>query len=87
MTIWKLLTYINWLLIAVWAALVLYYLLLPNGPTDAAGQGTESAIKGACVFVLLGLIGLNWLPYPWTKVIAFLLGLFVLLLARFITSN
>lgn len=87
MTIWKLLTYTNWLLIAVWGALVFYYLILPNGPTDAAGQGTESALKGACVFVLLVLIGLNLLPYQWTKVMVFLLGILVLLLARYITTN
>lgn len=87
MTIWKLLTYTNWLLIAVWAALVFYYLTLPNGPTDAAGQGLESALKGACVFVLLGLIGLNWLPYQWAKVVTLLLVILILFLARYISTN
>lgn len=87
MTIWRSLTYINWLLIAVWAVMVFYYLTLPNGSTDAAGQGLESAIKGLCVFVLLVLIGLNWLPYHWNKVVTFLLGVFMLLLVRYVTTH
>jgi len=80
MTIWKSLTYINWFLITVWACSVVYCLLQINGATDAAGRGLESALKGACVFVLLVLIGLNLLPYQWTKVITFLLVILVLLL-------
>ncbi|QMW00360.1 hypothetical protein [Spirosoma foliorum] len=87
MTFWKLLTYINWLLIAVWAAMMLYYLTLPNSPTDAAGQGAESAIKGMCAVVLLVLIGLNRLPYHWTKAFTFLLGILVLWMVRYITMN
>lgn len=87
MTFWKLFTYVNWALIGIWALLVVYSLLQPNGSTDAAGQGTESFIKGLMVFVLLALIGLNLMPYQWNKVIAFLLEVLVLLLAYYITRE
>jgi hypothetical protein len=78
--IWKLLAYTNWLLITVCTAIVVYCLILVNGATDAAGRGLESALKGACVITLLVLIGLNLLPYQWTQVITFLLGMLALVL-------
>jgi len=78
MTIWQLLTYINWLLVAVCAAIVAYCLVLVNGATHAAGRGLESAIRAGCVLILIGLIGLNLLPYQWSKVVSLLLEILAL---------
>lgn len=83
----KLITIINWVLVGIWAILVMYSLLQPNGSTDAAGRGTESFIKGLMVFVLLALAGLNWLPFTWSKIVALLLEILVLLLVYYLMTN
>ncbi|CAN5159632.1 hypothetical protein BH09BAC4_BH09BAC4_05210 [soil metagenome] len=87
MSILKLVTLTNWILISIWTLLVIYSLLQPNGSTDAAGSGIESTIKGLMVFVLLVLVGLNWLPYTWTKSVALLLEILFLLLVYYIRMN
>ncbi|GAB3558140.1 hypothetical protein [Spirosoma fluminis] len=87
MSIIKLLTTTNWVLIGIWTLLVLYALLQPNGSHDAAGQGVESTIKGLMILSLLVLLGLNWLPYPWTKSMALLLEILILWLVYYIRSN
>ena len=87
MTFWKLLTYVNWMLIGIWTLLVIWSLFQPNGSTDAAGRGTEPFIKGLCVFVLLSLVGLNLLPHHWNKVIAFMLEMLLLLLVYNLTTD
>ncbi|GAB4014410.1 hypothetical protein [Spirosoma koreense] len=83
----KLLTTTYWVLIGSWTLLVIYSLLQPNGSHDAAGRSVESTIKGLMVFVLLLLVGLNWLPYTWTKSVALGLEVLVLLLVYYIRTN
>ena len=79
MKIFTIITYINWLLICVWGAVVLYYLINRSGHSDAAGQGLETAVLGLGIFLLLLLVGLNLLPYQWTKICALLIvGLLLL---------
>ncbi|MVM30006.1 hypothetical protein GO755_08180 [Spirosoma sp. HMF4905] len=63
---------INWGLISIWGAVVLYFAFNQTGHSDAAGRGLETAVLGAGILVLLLLIGLNLLPYHWTKIIALL---------------
>ncbi|MVM41230.1 hypothetical protein GO730_31940 [Spirosoma sp. HMF3257] len=83
----KIITLINWLLISPYGFYVLYYLFQANGSTDAAGQGMESAVKGVFFFLLLGVIGLNLLPYLWTKILASLLAILLLLLVYYIRTH
>lgn len=80
MAVWKWLPAINWLLIIACAAAVLYCLIVINGATSATGRSLETTLKRLCVLALLGLIGLNLLPYSWTKVVTCLLGIILLLL-------
>lgn len=84
----KILTNINWLLIGVFGAFVVWALLQKANPAnDAGGSEWEVAIKAIGVFMLLVLAGLNWLSYPWTKIVTFLIAALLLLLIRFISTN
>lgn len=83
----KILNIINWILISVWGAAMLYALFLPNGSTDAAGQGQESMIKGLGIFVLLIVVGLNMMPYTWSKIIVLIIGLLLMYLIYSIATN
>ncbi len=88
MTIWKLLTYINWALIGVYGAFVLWAILQKANPyNDAGGGQMETALKGLGVFLLLVLVGLNLLSYQWAKVVVLLLVLFLLLVIRYISTH
>ena len=83
----KIITIINWVLASIYGTYVLYYLFQPNGSTDAAGQGMESAVKGLFFFLLILLIGLNLLPYQWTKVIDLLLGILLVWMLCYIRTH
>jgi glucan phosphoethanolaminetransferase (alkaline phosphatase superfamily) len=84
----KIITSINWVFISIYGAFVLWALLQKANPyNDAGGGDMEIALKGLAVFLLLALIGLNWLPYQWTKVVALLLVLSLLLLVRYISTH
>ncbi len=78
-------TGINWVLISVYGAFVLWYILQQSNPyTDAGGGDMETAIKGLVVFLLFVL---NLLSYSRTKVVALLLVVLFLLLIRYITTH
>ncbi|WP_020607338.1 hypothetical protein [Spirosoma spitsbergense] len=84
----KILSGINWLLIGVYGAFVVWALLQKANPANDAGGGEqEIALKGISVFMLLVLTGLNWLPLTWTKIVALLLVVLLLLLIYFISTN
>lgn len=84
----KIIASINWVFISIYGAFVLWALLQKANPyNDAGGGDMEIALKGLAVFLLLALIGLNWLPYQWTKVVALLLVLSLLLLVRYISTH
>ena len=84
----KILSGINWLLISVYGGFVVWALLQKANPyNDAGGGEQEVALKGIGVFLLLGLAGLNWLPHTWTKVVALLLVVSLLLLIRYISTH
>lgn len=88
MTTIKILSSINWLLIGVYGAFVVWALLQKaNTANDAGGSEQEIALKGISVFMLLVLTGLNWLPHTWTKIVALLLIALLLLLIYFIGAN
>lgn len=88
MATFKIIASINWVFISIYGAFVLWALLQKANPyNDAGGGDMEIALKGLAVFLLLALIGLNWLPYQWTKVVALLLVLSLLLLVRYISTH
>lgn len=57
-----LINYINWILISVLGAGMLYYMINRSGHSDAAGQGLETAVLAAGIFVSFLLVDLNLLP-------------------------
>ena len=84
----KILSGFNWLLISVYGAFVVWALLQKANPyNDAGGGEQEVALKGIGVFMLLVLAGLNWLPHLWTRIVASLLGISLLLLIRYISTH
>ena len=84
----RILTSVNWVLISIYGAFVLWALLQKANPyNDAGGGDMETAIKGLAVFMLLVFIGLNWLPYQWTKVMVLIFEILVLLLIRSFTTD
>jgi hypothetical protein len=88
MSTFKIIASLNWGLISIYAGFVLWALLQKVNPyNDAGGRDMEIALKGLAVFLLLVLIGLNWLPYQWTKIIALLLVILLLLLIRYIATH
>ncbi len=88
MTTIKILSGINWLLISVYGAFVVWALLQKANPANDAGGGEwEVVLKGIGVFLLLVLAGLNWLPHTWTKIVALLLVASLLLIIRYISTN
>ncbi|CAN5158626.1 hypothetical protein BH09BAC4_BH09BAC4_05080 [soil metagenome] len=87
MTFWKSLTYVNWLFIISYGAIVLYMLFQIGTGLGHEMQGMGTVVKGVAVLLLLALIGLNLLPYPWPKIIAFLFEMLLLLLVYNFTMD
>ena len=88
MTTIKIITTTNWVFIGLYGAVVLMSLLQKTNPyNDAAGRGIDSALNGLGVILVLVLVGLNWLPYQWTKSMASLLILLVLLIVYYVYTN
>jgi hypothetical protein len=88
MSVIKIITIINWGLISTYAAFLLWAFMQPANPSNDAGGGEmEMAIKGVGAFMLLALIGLNLLSYPWAKVVALPLAVLLLLLVRYIATH
>ncbi|MES2465278.1 MAG: hypothetical protein V4671_32330 [Armatimonadota bacterium] len=80
-------SWVSWLFVGIYGCWVLYHLLQANGSTDAAGQGTEAAVKGFFCFLLVVLVGLNLLPYTGTKITALLFGILLLLMVGYIKTH
>ena len=84
----KIIASINWVLISIYGAVVLWALLQKANPNNDAGGGQmEVALKILSVFLLLVLVGLNLLSYQWVKVVALLLVLFLLFVVHYISTN
>ena len=84
----KIITSVNWVLISMYGAFVVWALLQRANPSNDAGGGEmEVAIKGVGVFLLLALIGLNVTSYQWVKIVAFVLVVLLLLLIRYIATH
>ncbi|MFN0213449.1 MAG: ankyrin repeat domain-containing protein [Saprospiraceae bacterium] len=73
MNILKIVTILNWIVIAVLGFLVIAETLSPTKGGDAAGRGIGMAIYYLAIFALVVLVGLNLLPYKWAKYTAFVL--------------
>ena len=87
MIFWKLLAYINWVLISLYGALVLYMLIQMGSGLGHEMKGMGTVVKSVAVCLLLALVGLNRLPYLWTKITALILmSLLFLLVYVFVTD-
>lgn len=71
MNILKIVTYFNWLVIAVLVYVVAMETIFPAKGGDAAGRGIGQAIYYLAIFALVLLTVLNLLPYKWGKYAAF----------------
>lgn len=80
MNVLKLITYFNWLVIAVLGYLVAAETLFPAKGGDAAGRGIGQAIYYLAIMALVVLVVLNLLPFVWAKYTAFGLVVFPILL-------
>ncbi|MEO6287534.1 MAG: hypothetical protein ABIN80_23315 [Dyadobacter sp.] len=79
MSIIKIITGINWILIAIFGYYVVWALLQVSKPSHEM-PGVETIIKVTGFVFLLSLIGLNLASYSWMKVVAFILGVILLLI-------
>lgn len=77
MNILKLITILNWIVIAILAVGVVGEILFPSktGGGDAATRGYAQAYYLLAAVALFVLLGLNLLPYNWAKYTAFALVL------------
>ena len=80
MSILKIITGVNWALISIYGALVLYVLPQQGSGTGHEMAGVGAIVKGVAVLLLLVFIGLNRLPYQWTKITALILIVLLFLL-------
>nr|WP_295923041.1 hypothetical protein [uncultured Dyadobacter sp.] len=81
MSIFKVITYINWILILLYGSSVVWAFLQVNNPSHEMPRA-ESLIKIVGFFLLLVLLALNIAPYPWMKIAALVLVSLLLLLMR-----
>ena len=88
MSVIRIIASLNWVLISIYGAFVIWALLQKTNPANDAGGGEwEMVLKGIGLFLLLVLAGLNWLPHQWAKIMAFLLVVSLLLLIRYISTH
>lgn len=73
MNLLKIITILNWVVIAILFFLVAAETLFPTKGGDAAGRGMGQAIYYLALIALLVLLVLNILPYKWAKYAAFVL--------------
>lgn len=78
----KTITIINWILIGLYGALLVFTFININRPgNDAAGRGMESGFIVVGIILLAGLVGLNLMPYRASKITALVVaGLPILLI-------
>ncbi len=79
MSIIKIITGVNWILIAIFGYYVVWALLQASKPSHEM-PGVETIIKVTGLVFLLSLIGLNLTSYSWMKIVAFVLGVLLLLI-------
>ncbi|MFD2574248.1 hypothetical protein ACFSUS_26675 [Spirosoma soli] len=71
----KIITTTNWVLISLYAILLVFTLFNINrSGNDAAGRGMESGFLFIGIILLAGLVGLNLMPYRATKITALVLA-------------
>jgi hypothetical protein len=71
MNLLKLISILNWTIIAILGYLVAMETIFPAKGGDAAGRGIGQAIYYLAIIALVVLLGLNLLPYQWAKYTAF----------------
>jgi hypothetical protein len=71
----KTITLINWAILSFYGFMLLWAFLTPAGSgQDAAGRGMAAGLIFLAVIILLVLVGLNLLPYPFTKILTLILS-------------
>ncbi|MEQ1745544.1 MAG: ankyrin repeat domain-containing protein [Saprospiraceae bacterium] len=73
MSILKIVTILNWIVIAILTVLVALAMISPTKGGDPAGRGMGQLIQQLAIIWLFVLLGLNLLPYNWAKYTAFAL--------------
>lgn len=82
MSILKIISIINWIVVVVLAILVTAETISPAKGGDAAGRGIGQAFYYLAIIALILLLLLNLLPYNWSKYAAFALILMPLFLIK-----
>jgi ABC-type uncharacterized transport system ATPase subunit len=82
----KIITYINWLLIAFYGWPVVWALLQPTTQSHEM-PGIESIIKTTGLLVLILLVAMNLSSYQWLKITALVLVILMLLIIRWFSDN
>ncbi|MBK7428985.1 MAG: ankyrin repeat domain-containing protein [Saprospiraceae bacterium] len=67
MTILKLVTFLNWIIIAFLALIFIGMTIFPSKGGDAATKGLSEGINYLALFLMLILLTLNLLPWTWTR--------------------
>jgi hypothetical protein len=81
MSIIKIITYLNWLLIAFYGYSVIWALLQVSNPSHEM-PGAESLIKIVGLLLLITMVALNLSSHTWMKVTALILVTILLLIIR-----
>ncbi|MFD2934023.1 hypothetical protein [Spirosoma flavum] len=87
MSAMKIITIVNWVLMSIYGAFPIYAIINANPYNDAGGKEQALAINIVGLFLLLILIVLNTLSYDWTKIVALVLEILLLLLMRYIITH
>lgn len=82
----KIITYLNWLLIAYYGYSVIWALLQPTTPSHEM-PGVESIIKVTGFLLLIAMIAMNLSSYQWLKITATILAATMLLIIRWFSDN
>ncbi len=67
MAILKLVTFLNWIIIAFLALIFIGMTIFPSKGGDAATKGLSEGINYLALFLMLILLTLNLLPWTWTR--------------------
>ena len=73
MAILKLVTYLNWIIIAILAAIFIGMTISPSKGGDAASKGIGDGIRYLALILMLLLLTLNLLPWAWARYLGFAL--------------
>jgi len=86
MSVIKIITNINWVLISLYGAIVVWAFLQESKPSHEM-PGVESMIKFSMLFFLIILVLLNRASYAWMNITATVLTITILLISQHIATH